>query len=142
MTDEYPSACLRGLRKSDFVTDGPAGEKTPTAIAFEPDPNTTASRADGMMETSISWEDSDSVLSETAKQPNALYGVARTPTERLRYWQQQFKVKDHFGFERSPVLGNPHLGNLLFAADLVKLPKKVRTMITNALALESTIVQT
>jgi hypothetical protein len=118
-----PVACLRGLRKANWLVEG----ETVSHDAFMPDTRTGEARSDGMLETSINWEDSPGVEQLTLRQANASHGAARLHVEDIDYvrkWAAIFA-------ERRCLPDNPHHGNLLFNES----SQVRRRMIANALAL-------
>jgi hypothetical protein len=101
--------------------------------AFLPDANTGAQRTDGMTETSINWEDDDTVLAFTLeKRAQSEHGVARVSREQIDQVRRLRNCIDKLDYERRVIEGNPFHGNLLYAADC---GKPVEKMIANALAL-------
>ena len=106
--------------------------------AFLPDERTAARRADGGSETSVNWEDTESVADLTRRQPGSSMGVARLSLAEIRRIARGPNVKDALLAERKiDDVANPHHGNLVFPKGMPKVQMK---MIANALALESVFV--
>ena len=109
-----PDSCLRGLRKRDWVQE----DGTVATEALMPDKNTGAERADGMIETSINWEDDEKAIEVLLTNRNgSAYGSARLETKHL---QQAMKIPanvDMLSYERREENGNVYHGNILFSAD-------------------------
>lgn len=130
----YPARLFRGLRKQDWLIDGPGGTKRVSQEAFAHDDSTSQGRDDNCCETSINWDDDANALDFTAKQPNSQYGVVSIATESLIALEESAEVAKQLSHERRPVNGNPYHGNLLFVATC---PKKFLRLIHTALALRA-----
>ncbi len=100
-----------------------------------PDDNTAASRSDGGAETSVNWEDDDTVLPDTQRHSNAAHGVARVQLSEIRRINNAPNTRDALLAERTA--GDPHHGNIVYRRDLAKLHRK---MIATALALDCTFI--
>jgi len=139
---EFPDSCLRGLHKKDYLT-----VRGVSAAAFEPDPRTAADREDGGQETSINWEDDETVQELTLSQRDARgnicypHGIARLPRAWIDRVNELPGSESTLTYERRPTLAdpdrpdNPYHGNLVFRADL---PTRAVRMIAGALALAAT----
>ena len=131
----FPNSCLRGIRKSDWLTD----DGKVLGIAFEPNfkPKEDQRRTDGYWDASINWEDSNEVVAITRndKSGNGQYGVIRVQREGLDYSKTQLGVDDSgrhmFDYERAPLRGNPYHGNILF---LESLGRQHARMVAGAIA--------
>lgn len=132
VTDDLPSACLRGIRVPKWVEGN--------AVLFEafiPDSNTSASREDKGEETSVNWEDDGDVLARTQREQNAQHGVARVLKENIEYVRTRRQTLDMLFGERREIEGNRHHGNIVFKAGLTKALKKAAA---NALAIDAEYV--
>lgn len=78
---EFPDYCICGLRKKDYVVQN---TQYITSLAFEPDYHTSQIREDSGCETSINWEDDDSIIIFPLKnRQQSSFGVARLPRNAL-----------------------------------------------------------
>jgi ABC-type molybdate transport system substrate-binding protein len=114
---DFPAACLRGIRRRDYVKS----DKTLSSEVFMPDSRTTATRADKGEETSINWEDKTdgSVVRLTlSDKANAAYGVARVQTARLMDLNDKSVSIGAVTYERDPLEKNPYHGNIVFRSGL------------------------
>jgi len=115
MSNIFPDHCLRGLRKKEHLT--PDGNAIYTA-AYLPDSRTSENRQDGCAETSINWEDDASALSFTLKQSSSAHGVARLRKDEIyEPARKNPALKNLVFYERVPMDGNPHHGNIVFAKE-------------------------
>lgn len=130
MGARYPEYLLRGLRKQDFLKDGKI-----STDAFVPDKRTASDRTDGLLETSVDWEDDGEALQNMmARRQTAEFGVARLARASVdRVAGSDSMAPGDLSYERRPVDGNPRHGNLLFRA----LAPYRRRMMASALALEA-----
>jgi hypothetical protein len=131
---EYPATCLRGLRKADWIEDNII--QTP---AFLPDKRSSETREDGGQETSINWEDDTGVVLFTlSNEATARHGAARISLEGIRATSDQTApVKNPLLWERKPISGNDHHGNIVFKAEV---NKRLTVMLAASLATKSTFV--
>jgi hypothetical protein len=121
------------LRRKDWVSGNVV-----SAAAFIPDANTGAQRNDGLNETSINWEDDDTVLAAAFEaRAQSEHGVARLLREYIDLVRQRRHCVDKLDYERKVVDGNPHHGNLLYRPDCGKPMEK---MIATALALDAEFI--
>jgi len=124
----YPESLLRGIRKAKWVDDGVI-----LADAFEPDERTD--RKDGLLETSINWEDDEGALEQLLRQPAFREnGAARVRTAHVRYVARSAAGQRRLDFERRPDPEQPdneYHGNLLFVA---MASKQIRRHLAAALA--------
>lgn len=126
MTD-YPDTLLRGLSSEDWISDGIV-----TAAAFQIKVENKFIR-NGSAALSIGWEDSASVVSfmlcqKKEDEPARLQfraGVARFPREGLDRIAKQPAFKDILSYEREPLNGNPHHGNLLVSLQCSPAQKRL-----------------
>ena len=130
MSNNYPEFFLRGLSSCDCICGGLI-----TAAAFQFIP---FERSDNMLEASINWMDDegaiDVALSQKKKDSDKVQFSAGLAKINLKL-VQQFLVNiqnSDFSYERAPLNENKYHGNLLLRADV---PKQIRTMIINGLAL-------
>jgi hypothetical protein len=111
----FPENCLRGVRKKEWITD----DYRVSPLAFEADSRTKNEREDGLMETSISWEDSTDVLLFCFEniEDVFIHGAVRLATKHIDY------IKKHsdcgrFSYERRRRPDNEYHGNILFDPNL------------------------
>ena len=124
----YPENCLRGIRKQDWIF--PSGKVS--ALTFEPDKRTLNGRTDGLIETSISWEDNDQVLEfcfENCKD-NFGFGAVRLSVKHIETLISNNDI-GKFSYERNTKNTHKYHGNLLFAADI---QIKERRLLENSLS--------
>jgi len=135
---DLPDHCLRGLRTADLSKDGQV-----SAQAFKPNEKTAGARDDGAQESSVNWEDDDTVLHQTLTARNEsgsllfAHGAVRVPRAELDHVAGLPQVQHGFSYERSALPGNPYHGNLLFHKHL---PKQTINLIIAFLALVSSPV--
>jgi hypothetical protein len=128
-----PACCLRALRKGDWVSQGQV-----TSLAFVPEPWKPGGREDGGHETSISWEDDDTVLAFTMRRRDQSgYGVARLSRAQIDVVRQLKHCLGALSYERARLVDNHFHGNLVFDKRSLKPTQK---MIAAALALGSEFV--
>ncbi len=137
MIATFPESLYRGLRKSEWLIDGPHGKKKPSQLAFEPDPKTAAQRTNGRAETSINWADDENALHLTRSHQNSQHGVAELQTLKLRELEANKDIQGILSHERRVIENNPYHGNLLFS---MTVTPKYRSMVANALALYSSVI--
>jgi len=131
---EFPMHCFRGLRSSKWVQNGEV-----KADAFIPDKNTAERREDGRSETSINFDDDDTVLPMTrADGVNAKYGVARLLVSAIDFASLALGMYPKLSYERDPKPSNKAHGNILFEKGLRKAELLTLAAI---LAVRATIVQ-
>lgn len=132
--EDFALNCLRGVRNSDWMIkdwDGVRG------VAFEPNYKTAEQRQDKAAETSINWEDDNSVLSFTLRdRNNAAYGVVKIARQSIDAANllpilKSFDAQKVVYYERSPLKNNPHHGNIVFSSSL---PRPLINMIASFLA--------
>ena len=104
-----------------------------------PDPRTAEVRQDGGSETSVNWEDDESVLQITLiDRTIAEHGAARLQLVEIYHAASGVRnVQSPLKPERMHRIGNPHHGNIVFARDLVKLQQR---QLASALALKSSLI--
>jgi len=131
--DELPSHCLRGLRRKDWV-DGTVVQ----TLAFIPDRTTSGGPADEFHETSINWEDDETVLAFTLdRRLQSEHGVARLSRVQIDSIRQLRTCIGQLEYERKTEDDNPHHGNLLYRKGCTKPLEK---MIASALALDAEFI--
>lgn len=130
--DGYPDACLRGLRKKDWILDD---GKIDTAAFMPSDPGkeTGRPRPDGAWEVSINWEDDPGAIEQLKRESVAAHGAARLPRRKLEGLMDEPGAQGLLDYERQPVDNNPYHGNILLHA---KEPRH-RRMIAAALAIRA-----
>lgn len=132
--EDFALHCLRGIRNPDWLINGWDGVR---GIAFEPNYKTADHREDKAVETSINWEDDNSVLAFTLRdRQNAAYGAVKLTCHVLEAanelpFLKSSGLKRVVYYEREPLKNNPYHGNLVFSSDL---PRPVVNLITNFLA--------
>lgn len=138
MKEAYPETFLRGLSGKTAVTDD--GYVLSEAFQFSENKERTK---DGMHEMSVNWEDGneavDQLLGQKKKDSDAVQfniGFCRFASAKLKEWFGTHIQNGDFGYERHPVDGNPHHGNLL-ASPTIK--PSVKKNITHTLANMATI---
>lgn len=127
----YPANFLRGIRsEADFRGDGRVWE-----TAFEFDPNDD--RDDGFLESSVNWEDNSSVIDFTLNQKKGdseeyefKAGCAVISLEKLSKILEREIESGMFSYERRPLAGNPHHGNLLMEASVARNKREKRWITT------------
>jgi hypothetical protein len=103
--------------------------------AYVPDKQTGTARADGMRETSISWEDNPQVLDRISSDDlNARFGVARLSRVDIEYVARRARLLRCLEMERQPMGDNPHHGNILFDGQLAN---PIQRMLAENLALHA-----
>ncbi len=141
---DFPAFCLRGLRTKDYVVQDALGITLGiSGMAFEPDVNTEALRADGKIETSINWEDDDYALDFTLRDSrNATFGVARLQKSKID--EANFLPNpptippgQRVFYERAPEDKNDYHGNIIYFA---KIHKTFRRLISGVLASNSELI--
>ena len=132
MKSAYPDNCIRGIRDAGFVEQGRV-----TSLAFLPNYKTKDRREDQGYETSINWEDHDQVIKFTLKQSTGQFGALRLPRKSIESLNEKPLMGRCLKYEREPVKGNIHHGNIVFIGCLS--PGVVRT-ISAVLAVEVTHV--
>ena len=130
-----PATCLRGLRLSKWVVEG----RYVATEAFLPDKRTAANRADGGLETSVNWEDDNTVEARTlADVSMAQHGAARiTTAEITRASRTTAAIITPLSCERKPLRNNPYHGNIVYCATI---PKILRTQLAATLAMKSRLI--
>ena len=133
---DFPNLCIRGIQKAKHVhTD----TDTVSSLLFIPDNRTRELRSDGGDETSINWEDNDSVLeftldSKDENNPTSLafpHGAVKLPRKILDEVVNSPTTYDSIKYERQELPHNPFHGNIVFRAGL---PNHTITMIANVFA--------
>jgi hypothetical protein len=110
--DDYPDFCLRGLRKSDI------NNNSLNSNAFYPDENTASTRLDRGMETSINWEDNETVVELTLHYfPTGYARIARSAIHTVNSLPG---VNNSLSYERKPENNNPYHGNIVYKTGLTK----------------------
>lgn len=132
---DFPASCLRGVHKQDFITP----EGGVSSAVFHPDFRTAESRNDGGAETSVNWEDDDTVLDFTLRlKTNSQYqfphGAVRLRRQEIDHINRFSVSTNSLNYERAALEDNPYHGNIVFKRDLSKPTIK---MIAAALALAS-----
>lgn len=113
MTNDYADACIRGVRKADWIVDGVV-----STLAFVPDYKTKEIREDQAFETSINWEDDDKVISYTLNQPTSIHGALRLPRSVIDNVSGLPRSLNCLKYERKIAHNNPYHGNILFSSSL------------------------
>lgn len=131
---DYPVYCLRGLRSPSWLENGIVKTE-----AYLPDPRTQQTRGDSWAETSINWEDDDSVCKFTlSKRAQAEHGAARLKRAEIdRITNHTPNCQNKVRYVRSSKPDNPYHGDILFD---MNPPKHVHKMIAAALALHSQVI--
>ena len=134
----FPDNCIRGVRKQDHVT----AEGGVASVVFQPDSRTAENRADGGAETSINWEDDETVLDFTLNhkingQYQFAHGAVRLARREIDRINRHPASTNSLTYERAPLPDNAYHGNIVFRKDLSKPTIK---MIASALALASSSV--
>lgn len=124
-----PAACLRGIRQQKWVQGSVV-----LFDAFMPDVTTAKDRDDRGEETSVNWQDDDTVLARTHRETNAQGGVARVEKETIEYVRTRRNTLEQIFGERQEIDGNPHHGNIVFKAGMTPALKKAAA---NALAIDA-----
>jgi len=130
----FPEFCLRGIRVKNWVLD----DQKVAPMAFEPIVKNPTIRDDGLLETSISWEDNEEVLDFcfTNFKNNFEFGAVRLSTIKLDFIISGAD-KGHLLYERRPVDDNNHHGNILFYEGI---PTRSRRLIESSLSFFSSKV--
>jgi hypothetical protein len=102
---------------------------------YMPDDRTSRDRQDSGSETSINWEDNDTVLDFTLRNPSH-YGAAHLQCITIDYLNTQPGSLNALTYERDPKEDNPYHGNIVFRQGLSNPAKR---MIAGFLALASTL---
>jgi hypothetical protein len=106
------------------------------AEAFFPDMKHP--RSNGDVETSINWEDDDSVERRTLSDANGRFGAARLPLAEVARARRRTTTADAVFAERTNNQGeNPYHGDIVFRKTATPRQRK---MIANSFALESAFV--
>jgi hypothetical protein len=133
--DILPTACLRGLRKKDWVVE----DQFIATEAFLPDARTAEKRADCGMETSVNWEDNPKVVELTLEdRSTAEHGAARLERAHIESVSSGAAVTAPLLCERQVLPGNDHHGNIVFSKGLNKV---IRVQLAGALANKSKLVR-
>jgi hypothetical protein len=142
--ESYPASCIRGLRKKEWIVDDPGGEARVSGEAFMPEkPVTPRDWCEDWLETSINWEDDETVASKTRAQradkgyPLNPHGVARLTVQAIEETRRVTRVDERLRFERRALHALPHHGNVLFHH---QLPKPLQRMVAGTLALASILL--
>src|SRR3970040_2044081 len=120
--DDFPEFCIRGIQKSKHVNS----DDTVQSILFRPDNRTSEKRADKGQETSINWDDNETVLeftldSKDEDNPNALafpHGAVRLARTRLDDVISGAATTNMIFYERDRLEHNEFHGNIVFNAGL------------------------
>lgn len=137
--NDLPDSCLRGIPKKDFLT--PEGL---SYHAFKPDERTADSRQDKGQETSVNWEDDESVVESTLRRRDEKghitfpYGLARLPCHKIDQLNSEPGSRSALTCERNPLPDNPYHGNIVFRFGL---SKATVNMIAGALALAASVIR-
>ena len=134
---DFPDNCIRGIQKLKNVYQD---TNTVSAQLFIPDERTIKNRSDGGQETSINWEDDETVLDFTLNQkdendqnrllfPN---GAVKLPRSEMDKLIADANISNAISYERNPLANNVYHGNIVFRDGL---SKPMITMIANVLAL-------
>ena len=106
--------------------------------AFIPDPTTSGGTNNEFCETSINWEDNETVLAFTLERRlQSEHGVARLSRTQLDRVRQLRNCLGQLAYERKIEDGNPHHGNLLYRKGCTK---PIEKMIASALALDAEFI--
>lgn len=114
-----PNSFVRGIQKLEYIN---IERDTVLLTLFLPDQRTKKEREDQGQETSINWEDDDTVLSFThhmSKENNSNslafpHGAVRLRTEVLNEVNTTPATANSIIYERQPLKDNPFHGNIVF----------------------------
>ncbi|MGQ0594332.1 MAG: hypothetical protein ACT4QB_17305 [Gammaproteobacteria bacterium] len=142
--ETYPAACLRGLRKKEWIVEDPKSGLRVCGDAFTPEKAAEPRDwCENWLETSVNWEDDHTVVGETRAQrsekghPLNPQGVARLTVDAIEESRRLVRVDARLRYERRSQPGLEHHGNVLFDH---QLPKQMQRMVAGALALASIVV--
>ena len=127
---DYPENIIKGIPNKDCLIEG----RIVGSNLF----HFNQPRDDGGVEQSINWEDDESVVDLTLNQRKAdgelqfKEGVARLPRSEIDRLNERPTISGLISYERSPLDGNPHHGNLLLQ---VNVPKQTMKLIAAGLAI-------
>jgi len=120
--NEYPRACIRGIQKGSSIR---SNNKASLKL-FLPDDRTKKYRNDNGIETSINWEDNETVLDFTLNYkddnnrlvfPN---GAVRLSRDRIDSVITNTNVSNPVSYERDKLEDNPYHGNIVFRDGLAQ----------------------
>jgi len=120
----YPANCIRGIWDSTYLDENGRPKSHLFHFALQ------APRGDGWIAQSINWEDDAAVVDYTLKQkkqPCQLQykaGVAIIPRGQIDILRTLENIKDILDYERKPIPGNQHHGNILLRSGVSKLRMK------------------
>lgn len=126
----YPNEFWRGISSKDFILEG---RVLPDAFQFD-----DCGRTDGFKELSINWNDDDNALDVLLSQRKSngklqfSAGVTQLKLSDVKQNLLAYILRNEFAYERRKIEGNDYHGNLLISE---KLPKKLRSLVSNSLAL-------
>jgi hypothetical protein len=142
--ETYPAACLRGLRKREWIFEDTDSGLRAHGEAFTPEkPAQPRDWCENWLETSVNWEDDHAVVGTTRDQRSKkgyllnTHGVARLTVDAIEKVRRFARVDARLRYERRALPGLEHHGNVLFDH---QLPKQMQRMVAGALALASILV--
>jgi len=135
--DNFPETCIRGIDKLKHVYQD---TDTVSSQLFVPDNRTSEKRADKGQETSINWEDDDSVLeftldSRDENDQNKLlfpHGAVKLPRQIIDNVINEANTINAIAYERDRLPHNDYHGNIVFQ---VGLPGHTINMVASVFAL-------
>lgn len=130
----FPEFCFRGIRTENWVLE----DKKVSPMAFEPIYKNPIEREDGFIETSIAWEDDESVLGFCFKnlKNNFAFGAVKLSKTNLDIIISKAEI-GQIMYERRPLPENQYHGNILFTKEL---PTRSRRLIESSLSFFSSKV--
>jgi hypothetical protein len=136
----FPGSCVRGVQEKKHLLEN----GFPATTLFYPDERTGLTRADGGFESSVNWEDDDTVLRFTLNykakgQYQFPHGAVRLPCSEIDHLNAHPQTPDALKYERSAVQDNPYHGHIVYRSDL---PKPTIRGLAGALALAASQVFT
>jgi hypothetical protein len=134
---DFPDNCIRGIQKIKYVHQD---TDTVSSQLFLPNERTSKDRPDKGQETSINWEDNDTVLEFTldSRDENDQtklafpHGAVRLPRHVIDKVINEANTINAITYERNKLPNNNFHGNIVFRAEL---PRHTITMIANVFAL-------
>lgn len=107
-----------------------------TYYAYLPNKNTPR-RPDKGLESSVNWEDDESVEARTLAEPHSAFGAGRLLTSVVERINVGPNTKDTLVAERKQIHGNLHHGNLVFRHDL---DPAITRLVADALCVDSVFI--
>ena len=113
--ESFPERCIRGLSDKEDVTQ----EGRVNSQALYPNFKPKTQRPDKAFETSINWEDDETVIAFTRKQrEQSAYGVAALRLEAIDYEIRASRAVGLLTYERQKLPSNQYHGNIVFAQEI------------------------